>query len=172
MTKALIGTPDEPPRKKRTPKLRDGVVKRGSTWSYVVRVKDPETGESRPRWVGGFATEDEAKEARDEARVKARRGESKGVVGVPLCGSHPSVLPASPTAVSPRAISGPTFSTPGRATARPSNPFPRAMCCPSPGVAVPAVPASSVQVRLGRLRSLGRLKPSQPKSRPRLHLRK
>lgn len=75
MTKTLIGTPDEQPRKKRVPKLRDGVVKRGSTWSYVVRVKDPETGESRPRWVGGFATEDEAKEARDEARVKARRGE-------------------------------------------------------------------------------------------------
>ena len=32
-------------------------------------------GVSRPRWVGGFATEEEAKAARDEARVKARRGE-------------------------------------------------------------------------------------------------
>ncbi|MBD3147866.1 site-specific integrase [Microbispora camponoti] len=50
-------------------------MKRGSTWSYVIRVKDPETGESKPKWVGGFATEDEAKEARDEARVRARRGE-------------------------------------------------------------------------------------------------
>ena len=29
---------------------------------------------SKPRWVGGFATEDEAKAARDDARVKARRG--------------------------------------------------------------------------------------------------
>ncbi|MEV6150569.1 site-specific integrase [Nonomuraea sp. NPDC052129] len=38
-------------------------------------MKNPETGESKPRWVGGFATEDDAKEARDEARVKARRGE-------------------------------------------------------------------------------------------------
>lgn len=76
MTKTLVGTPDEQPRKgKKTPKLRDGVVKRGSTWSHVIRVRDPETGESRPRWVGGFPTEDEAKAARDEARVKARRGE-------------------------------------------------------------------------------------------------
>jgi integrase len=56
-------------------KLRQGVVKRGSTWSYVVRVTDPDTGRSRPKWVGGFATEDEAKAARDEARVAARRGE-------------------------------------------------------------------------------------------------
>ena len=61
--------------RKNTPKLRDGVMKRGSTWSYVIRVKDPETGVSKPRWVGGFATEEEAKAARDESRVKARRGE-------------------------------------------------------------------------------------------------
>ncbi len=57
------------------PKLRDGVVKRGATWSYVIRVHDPETGVSKPRWVGGFATEAAAKAARDEARVKAYRGE-------------------------------------------------------------------------------------------------
>ena len=36
-------------------------MKRGSAWSYVIRVKDPETGVSRPRWVGGFATEDDVK---------------------------------------------------------------------------------------------------------------
>jgi integrase len=57
------------------PKLRDGVMKRGSTWSYVIRVADSDTGITKPKWVGGFATEDEAKAARDEARVKARRGE-------------------------------------------------------------------------------------------------
>jgi integrase len=55
-------------------KLRDGVTKRGSTWSYVTRVQDPETGRSRPKWVGGFASEEAAKAARDEARVAARRG--------------------------------------------------------------------------------------------------
>ena len=61
--------------RKNTPKLRDGVMKRGTTWSYVIRVKDPKTGISKPRWVGGYATEQDAKAARDEARVKARHGE-------------------------------------------------------------------------------------------------
>jgi integrase len=56
-------------------KLHDGVIKRGATWAYVIRVPDPETGRSRPKWVGGFATEQAAKAARDEARVAARRGE-------------------------------------------------------------------------------------------------
>jgi hypothetical protein len=57
------------------PKLRDGVIKRGGSWSYVIRVPDPTTGVSKPKWVGGFATEEAAKAARDEARVRARRGE-------------------------------------------------------------------------------------------------
>ena len=61
--------------RKNNPKLRDGVMKRGATWSYVIRVKDTGTGISKPRWVGGYATEQEAKAARDEARVKAHRGE-------------------------------------------------------------------------------------------------
>ena len=55
-------------------KLRDGVIRRGKTWSYVIRVTDA-AGVSKPRWVGGFATEEEAKAARDEARVAARRGQ-------------------------------------------------------------------------------------------------
>lgn len=64
-----------PTTRKNTPRLRDGVMKRGTTWSYVIRVKDPETGISKPRWVGGFATEQDAKAARDEARVHARKGQ-------------------------------------------------------------------------------------------------
>lgn len=56
-------------------KLNDGVVKRGKTWSYVVRVVDPSTGKSKPKWVGGFPTEKAAKEARDDARRAASRGE-------------------------------------------------------------------------------------------------
>jgi integrase len=59
----------------RAPKVRDGIVKRGKTWSYVIRVKDPGTGQSRPRWVGGFVTEADAKAARDQARVTARTGQ-------------------------------------------------------------------------------------------------
>jgi integrase len=61
--------------RKNTPRLRDGVMKRGTTWSYVIRIKDPETGISKPRWVGGFATEQDAKAARDQARVSARQGQ-------------------------------------------------------------------------------------------------
>jgi integrase len=61
--------------RKNTPRLRDGVMKRGTTWSYVIRVKDPETGISKPRWVGGFATEHDAKAARDQGRVSARQGQ-------------------------------------------------------------------------------------------------
>jgi integrase len=57
------------------PQLRDGVIKRGGSWSYVIRVPDPATGITRPRWVGGFETENAAKAARDEARVQARRGQ-------------------------------------------------------------------------------------------------
>ena len=55
--------------------VKDGVVKRGNTWSYVIRVTNHATGASRPRWVGGFRSEGEAKAARDRARVAARRGE-------------------------------------------------------------------------------------------------
>ena len=46
-------------------KMRGGVVKRGATWSYVIRAKDPATGVTKPKWVGGFATRGEAEAARD-----------------------------------------------------------------------------------------------------------
>ncbi|WP_395690096.1 tyrosine-type recombinase/integrase [Nocardioides sp.] len=58
--------------------MRNGIIKRGSTYSYVVRELDPSTGRSRQRWKGGFKTHAEAATARDEARVAARRGESVG----------------------------------------------------------------------------------------------
>jgi len=54
--------------------LKDGVIRRGKSWSYVIRVTDA-NGVSKPRWVGGFPTEAAAKAARDAARVAARRGE-------------------------------------------------------------------------------------------------
>ena len=43
------------------PRLRDGVIKRGGSWSYVIRVSDAATGVSKPRWVGGFETEEAQK---------------------------------------------------------------------------------------------------------------
>ena len=54
--------------------LHDGVIRRGSSWSFVIRVTDS-TGANKPRWAGGFRTEADAKAARDAARVAARRGE-------------------------------------------------------------------------------------------------
>lgn len=56
------------------PRLRSGVIRRGNTWSYVLRVTDAR-GVSKPRWVGGFPTEEAAKVARDKARVANSRGE-------------------------------------------------------------------------------------------------
>ncbi|MEV6157392.1 hypothetical protein AB0L53_44350 [Nonomuraea sp. NPDC052129] len=51
------------------------MMKCGATWSYVIRVRDPETGQSKPRWVSGFAIEDDAKAPVMRPRVRARRGE-------------------------------------------------------------------------------------------------
>lgn len=54
--------------------MRDGIIKRGTTYSYVVRERDPQTGKTKPRWVGGFKTQKEAKAARDKARTDVRKG--------------------------------------------------------------------------------------------------
>jgi integrase len=54
--------------------MRGGIIKRGSSWSYVVRERDPETGKKKPRWVGGFKTRKAAEEARDGARHAVHRG--------------------------------------------------------------------------------------------------
>jgi integrase len=54
--------------------MKDGVVKRGATYTYVVRERDPETGKTKPRWVSGFKTRKAAKNARDAARNAVNRG--------------------------------------------------------------------------------------------------
>ncbi|MFC5730936.1 MULTISPECIES: tyrosine-type recombinase/integrase [Nocardioides] len=56
-------------------KMRNGLVKRGDTWSYVIRVPDPATGKTKPKWVGGFPNQRAAKEARDAARHQVHRGQ-------------------------------------------------------------------------------------------------
>lgn len=55
-------------------RMRDGIIQRGSTWSYVIREPDPATGTTRPRWVGGFPSRTAAKKARDAARHATHRG--------------------------------------------------------------------------------------------------
>jgi len=54
--------------------MKNGIAKRGSTYSYVVRIPDPKTGKTKPHWVSGFKTEIEAKNARDKARVASTNG--------------------------------------------------------------------------------------------------
>lgn len=55
-------------------KMRGGVIKRGSTYSYVVRERNPQTGKTKQRWVGGFRTRKDAATARDGARHAVNRG--------------------------------------------------------------------------------------------------
>jgi integrase len=57
-----------------TERMRNGIVKRGNTWSYVVRERDPQTGKTKPRWVGRCKTRKEAEEKRDAARHAVHRG--------------------------------------------------------------------------------------------------
>ena len=54
--------------------MKNGIMKRGSTYSFVIRVPDAKSGKTKPRWVSGFKTEAEAKNARDKARVAATNG--------------------------------------------------------------------------------------------------
>ena len=54
--------------------MKNGITKRGKTYSYVIRVPDPLTGSTKPKWFGGFKTEQEAKAARDKARVTVHNG--------------------------------------------------------------------------------------------------
>ena len=88
------------------PKLRDGVMKRGRTWSYVIRVPDSATGVSKPRWVGGFATEEEAKAARDEAHVRSRRGEYVNRSTLTVADFLAEWVDAHAPAVKPKTLAG------------------------------------------------------------------
>src|ERR1017187_396577 len=88
------------------PRLRDGVIKRGASWSYVIRVPDPATGVNKPKWVGGFATEDDAKAARDEARVRARRGEYVSRSTSTLADYLSEWLDAHASTVKPKTLAG------------------------------------------------------------------
>ena len=55
------------------PKMRDGLIKRGDSWYFVLdEPRDPATGKRRQKWVNGGRTRKEAEQARDDAR--ARRG--------------------------------------------------------------------------------------------------
>jgi integrase len=88
------------------PGLRDGVIKRGGSWSYVIRVPDPATGVSKPKWVGGFNTEEAAKAARDEARIRARRGEFVNRSTSTVAGYLAEWVEAHAATVKPKTLAG------------------------------------------------------------------
>ncbi len=54
-------------------KVKDGIAFTGKSWSYVLRIPDPVSGKTKPKWVGGFDSESSALLARDEARVSLRK---------------------------------------------------------------------------------------------------
>ncbi len=60
--------PDKPKSK------NNGLYKRGNTWSYVVNVPDPITGKKKQMWRGGFASEEEAKQARENIKAEIQLG--------------------------------------------------------------------------------------------------
>lgn len=86
--------------------VRDGVIKRGKTWSFVIRVPNPDTGLTKPRWVGGFPTEAAAKAARDEARVAARRGEFVNRSAITVAAYLSKWLTSHALEVKPRTLAG------------------------------------------------------------------
>lgn len=55
--------------KRKTITVKNGISYNGKSYSYVVRIPDPFTGKTKPKWVGGFTSEKIAKVARDKARV-------------------------------------------------------------------------------------------------------
>lgn len=54
--------------------VKDGIATVGDKYYAVVRVRDAQTGKSKPRWSRPFANYDEAKAQRDKDRVAAREG--------------------------------------------------------------------------------------------------
>lgn len=57
-----------------TPKMKDGIIKRGAVYYFVVRVVDPATGKTKPKWIRGAATIKDTKALRDKARNDTHRG--------------------------------------------------------------------------------------------------
>lgn len=84
--------------------MKDGLVKRGSTWSYIVRVRDPQTGRMKSRWVGGFATRTEARTARNDARSAADKGTAVAANRMTVSEYLSDWLTASATQVKPTTL--------------------------------------------------------------------
>lgn len=53
---------------------RGNPFRRGDTWTYRIYISDPITGQRKQKWVGGFATEKEAKAALETAKAQLKLG--------------------------------------------------------------------------------------------------
>src|SRR5258708_6065089 len=72
----------------------------------MIRVPHNATGLSKPRWGGGFDTEEAAKAARDEARVRARRGEYVSRSASPVADYLAEGVEAHAATVKPKTLAG------------------------------------------------------------------
>ena len=84
--------------------MKDGIKRRGSTWTYVVRVRDPQNGRMKDAWVGGFATEQEAKVARNAARNAADQGTAVAATRITVRDYLEDWLEASASRVRPTTL--------------------------------------------------------------------
>ena len=84
--------------------VKDGLVKRGSTWSYIVRVRDPQTGKMKDQWKGGFATQTEARTARNDARSASDKGTAVAATRITVSEYLQEWLEASETRVRPTTL--------------------------------------------------------------------
>jgi integrase len=77
------------------PRMRDGLIKRGGYWYFVLdQPRDPATGKRRQKWVKGGRTREEAKQARNVAAARAPhwKAPSRRLLGEYLTGTWlPSV---------------------------------------------------------------------------------
>ncbi len=61
--------------KKKEPKMKNGIMKRGKTWCFVVETsRDPVTGKRQPKWYSGYAKWEEARQARVEVLHQLNTG--------------------------------------------------------------------------------------------------
>lgn len=84
--------------------VKDGLVKRGATWSYIVRVRDPQTGKMKDQWKGGFQTQKEAKAARNDARSASDKGTAVAASRITVREYLGEWLEASETRVRPTTL--------------------------------------------------------------------
>ena len=84
--------------------VKDGLCKRGATWSYIVRVRDASTGKMKDQWHGGYKTQGEARTARNDARAASDKGAAVAASRITVREYLERWLEASATRVRPTTL--------------------------------------------------------------------